>query len=329
MQNDGSPALDPDLGRMAGATPSPPPERAERAPPAAPKALPPAPPAGPFKRAWRSIFGGGSDAPGPAPVREPPVTRSVTVGAGLPPPRYSDDGPEEMTRPATRSIPIERRELVPAEKLGFQPWTTICRLEVTYAAGQRHVASGFLIHPGVVATSAHVILHPDGGIGRATEIAVTPGFDLPPPRRRTLVSRTFRIRDGWGAGPSSFLAANDYGAVLFPDPNAFAGFGRLDWCEPASSDFTGNFAVSGYPAEKHGQWRHWNAVTEVGEVSLRHVVQTTAGQSGSPLFQLKDGVVRVVGIHSRTVGDSNVARRVTDRVLADYRAWIGEIAPVA
>jgi len=328
MQSDAT-ALDPDIIRQSTVPPVHVPARRKAS---APKPMEPE--IGLLKRMWRSIFGGPSTEPKPAARRDAPATRSVLGGTGaVPPPRYSDDTAadiEEIIRPATRSIGVDRRELVPADKLGFKPWTTICRLEITYATGKRCVASGFLVHPAVVATSAHVILHPDPSIGRATEIAVTPGFDQGPPRRRRLVSTTFRIRSGWGdPGPQGFLAANDYGAVLLSDPAAFAGFGVLEWCDPAALDLANNFAVSGYPAEKHGQWRNWNLVTEIGEVALRHVIQTTEGQSGSPLFQVKDGRVLVAGIHSRNIGDSNAARRVTDRVIGDYRAWTAEITPTA
>lgn len=249
-----------------------------------------------------------------------------------PPPLPSFSYSDESRVPIARTFRFEAlrevRELVPAEKLQFIPWLAICRLDVTYATGRRAPATGFLIDPVLVATSAHVLYHPDTRYGCAKEITVTPGFQQPRERRRSQTSRIFARNPKWGADSDSFLGALDYGVIAIADRQAFEGFHILQWGQPDSLNASGRFTLSGYPSGMFGQWRHTNGIVgQPGNLAIRHNVMASPGQSGSPLFtvigQPQPNPV-VFGIHSKEASDvpgTYIAKRVTHELIADYRQW--------
>lgn len=241
---------------------------------------------------------------------------------------YSDERPAPLRRGFRSKELRETREAVPAEKLKFIPWQAICRLHVTYATGRRALATGFLIDPAFVATSAHVIRHPDPRYTQAAEITVTPGFQQPPAHRKSQTSRVFAANSKWGIDADSFLGALDYGIIALPDRQAFKDFHYLQWGQPDSLDRRRRFTLSGYPAGLFGQWRGTNSIVgEPGELAIRHNVMATPGQSGSPFFTVvsrPEPMPVVFGIHSKEsteVPGTYIAKRVTHELLADYRDW--------
>jgi V8-like Glu-specific endopeptidase len=178
----------------------------------------------------------------------------------LPPFSYSDERPAPATRAPRFNALREMREAVPAEKLQFIPWLAICQLDVTYKTGRRALATGFLIDPILVATSGHVVHHPDPRYGFADAITVTPGFQQPRERRKSHTSRDFAPNRKWGADANSFLGALDYAVIAIADRNVFKDFHFLQWGQPDSLDASRRFTLSGYPAGKFGQWRHTDGI---------------------------------------------------------------------
>ncbi len=254
----------------------------------------------------------------------------------VPFPNYADEPPVAAAESMARGPLVDLREPVPLEKLGFMPWLSICRLEITFQNGKKGAATGFLTRSGLVATSAHVVLSPEPSFGMAMEIAVTPGYPQPADSGAVQVSHTFFRNAQWGQTQDHFLTTLDYAAIQLPDPvPLLARFGFLDWGIPADLDVRDAFMISGYPGEKQGQWRHGSKIVgEPGEQAVRHSIMTTEGQSGSPMFLLEPGRrIGVFGIHSKAswmLPGANVARRVTNELIADFARWsAGQLAPMS
>lgn len=278
---------------------------------------------------------GGRVAGQPASAAIPASMHIESAAEATPPvpfPVYADEPAADATESLARGPLVELREPVPAEKLSFMPWLSICRLEIVYQSGRRATATGFLTRSGLVATSAHVVLHPDPLYATAAEITVVPGYAQPPDSGMAQVSRTFFRNARWGQSNEAFLTTLDYAAIKLPDPFAvLARFGFLDWDIPADLDPRRDFMISGYPGELQGQWRHASKIVgEPGQWALRHSIMTTEGQSGSPMFVISpEKRISVVGIHSKAsslVPGANVARRVTNELIADFANWSAGLA---
>ncbi len=280
----------------------------------------------------------GTEPAKPVALDKPAATENdVIFSKPLPKPRYDDEKQKRRFAPrlfkSRTAKGAELREPVPSESLKFRPWICICLLRITYETGEKATATGFLINPMMVATSAHVLLNPDFGIAR--EIEVDPGF-LQVEGQISQVARDFRWNREWCAG--SFVAKYDYGVIKLPNPNVCAHCGQMTWCGLDAADLQQPLILSGYPGAKPGQrplqLRHkGNIVDEPGPMSMFHDIMTTEGQSGSPLFFISGSEARVVGIHSKASTDlpgTNVARRVTREMIDDYGRWAQQfgIAPL-
>jgi V8-like Glu-specific endopeptidase len=309
----------------------------------------------PAGRWWSRLFGRDDDtaareqpmAQAPRPAAEAPTTAAPTpppstalptepsrplsdipalpfpVMADQPPPEPAPDSSLEST--GRESALSDHREAVPGEHLDLLPYSAICHLEVHYRhTGAVQSATGFITRNGLIATSAHVIWHPDARIGHAERIVVRPGHPKVSGVER--IAQRFFINESWGR--DGFSSAFDYAAIWLPDHQELRKrFFCLDLCPPAAFKTVGPFTIAGYPgdADKKGrQWRQSGELQAQPDRSiLYHRIWTSAGQSGSPMFLTKavDKRILVVGVHSAAIGSVNAARQVTGPMIETFDRW--------
>lgn len=193
------------------------------------------------------------------------------------------------------------------------PFNTICHIDI----GSGH-GSGTLITPRVVLTAGHV---PQG----ASSVTVTPGANFPaataaqqrPASPGSQTSSVFHFHPN----PSIDLAL----VVL---PAAFTRPTRFMMLQPRGDINTATLlTIAGYPGVipppatapiPGSMWRHTDRlrVTDVTPTHLTYRIDTTAGQSGSPLWLLgNNGIRLLLGVHIQGGTAANTGVRITCGVI--------------
>jgi V8-like Glu-specific endopeptidase len=232
-------------------------------------------------------------------------------------------------------LPVNRLEL------RALPFSAIAHIVSEFGAtAGREQGTGFLIEPGIALTAAHVLHSPTSG--PASRIAFTLGCRVegiafgPNPRySMSIDAARWRIPEAWSEG--NFGEEVDYAAIFLPDGHGTEACGHLildnvqaEFLDKRANYETTTLLVAGFPYDKpYGSlWFARGTLRSVGERVIRHLVDTTRGQSGSPLFAV--GLERatgqkipiVFGIHSRAgFGNFNIARRIDAGLLRDLKRW--------
>jgi V8-like Glu-specific endopeptidase len=161
----------------------------------------------------------------------------------------------------------------------------------------------------VVLTAAHCLYDSTSPGGWATEVVVVPGRNGAAEPYGFQTATDLRVP---GQYVSSGAPAFDFGLVLLPNSQLSNQTGRFRYAGSAGDALVGRTAnLSGYPGEDYTrQWFHagpiadrsYTAGSDTGLIS--YPMDTTGGQSGSPMW-LSDGTNRVIiGVHTR--GDASV-----------------------
>jgi glutamyl endopeptidase len=193
------------------------------------------------------------------------------------------------------------------------PFNTICHMDQGTVN-----ATGTLIAPRVVLTAGHVVR----GL---TTVGVTPGANFPTPfvpdRRPAL--------PGSQTAPSStfrFHPTLDLALVLLPQP--FRRPCQFMMLQPRGDLNTATLlTIAGYPRVAPtpdssplpgSMWRHSDRLqlTGVSETHLSYRIDTTVGQSGSPLWLLGNNCIRLLlGVHIIGNTPTNQGVRITCPVI--------------
>lgn len=217
-----------------------------------------------------------------------------------------------------------------SDDIRLPPFQSICRLSIKYHEDKikTYKATGFLLNPSLVVTSAHVIQHPDGL--NAKEITVHPGYGAFINEQRSF---SFKKCSEWGQSTGSIVPANDYGAILLEDSSLFANYWPLELVVSNTVKLKAlvasgrEFAISGYPVGSNLQVQTVGKLLDPRPNMFYHRVRAEWGHSGSPFFVVTKGppiTALVIGIHSKVAEDvSNAwaAARVTDRMRLEIREW--------
>lgn len=204
------------------------------------------------------------------------------------------------------------------------PWRCICALEITAADRTRWIGTGFFIGPRTVLTAGHcVYIHGRGGWARS--IRLVPGANGAEAPFGALSCSDLRSVRGW---TEKRLRTHDYGAIILPRSyttgEQIGWFGYANLPDVELSQAIVNLA--GYPGDKppKTQWFHGREVTRVDQRTITYLIDTMGGQSGSPVWRIKDEQRYVVGIHTNGDQSGNSATRVCAPVVANIRRWIEE-----
>ena len=207
---------------------------------------------------------------------------------------------------------VHARSQLPSTSLF--PFNTICLVQDPSAPN----GSGVLIAPQVMLTAGHVLQ----GFGAQT---ITPGADL----SATSASDQRPATPGSQVAPTSgfrFHPSLDLGLAILPRP--FTAPTRFMMLQPRGDVNTATLlTIAGYPNVGPGSapvgtmWAHSNKlrISNVSATHLTYPIDTTVGQSGSPLWLLgNDGIRLLLGIHTNGGGTANSGVRITCEVIS----WI-------
>ena len=186
------------------------------------------------------------------------------------------------------------------------PYSAICSIHVTYPDGSSYTGTGTVISRKTVMTAAHVIYNSGRG-GFASRVTVSPGRNGTSYPLGTYNSTRLTMLAKYA---TSTAAENDVGFINvgtnIGSRTGIMGYGSY-------SDASLNAAtlrLAGYPGDKTAGtlWTHTGKPNGLTTTLIRSPIDTTGGQSGSPLFMSNN---QVVGIHCETYNSSsNTARRV-------------------
>lgn len=205
------------------------------------------------------------------------------------------------------------------------PYKCIARLYITGQNGDRWSGSGFFIGPKCVITSGHVVF-PDRRW--ASEIKVVPGQNGNNGPFGAQVSRKFCSVAGWTDDNRENPEDYDYGAIILPDTTLYNRI--CAYFEYQVNDNPGTLNNSGYPVDKSvdkwkgTQWFNAGPVLRTSTRRFFYKIDTSEGQSGSPVWVNSGSNLIVVGVHGYGIyegEDSNSAIRCIEDVARNWTDW--------
>lgn len=218
-------------------------------------------------------------------------------------------------------VVIGRDDRVRINNTTTYPWRTICSLRITARDGSRWIGTGWLVGHRTVITAGHVVyIHGRGGWVRSIE--VIPGRNGNQSPYGSCVATHFRSVKGWTKNKRK---SHDYGCIILP---ANCDYGRqLGYFGYANLSFFSLLGLkvnlSGYPGDKPTgtQWWHARKIKLVASRRLVYNIDSAGGQSGSPVWRLKNGKRHAVGIHTNGSKLGNSATRITKSVFNNIKKW--------
>jgi V8-like Glu-specific endopeptidase len=189
------------------------------------------------------------------------------------------------------------------------PWNTVGYVLNRYPGGSQYRGTAFLVSPHVSLTNMHMIYNAERG-GFISEARLAPGqLQL---TNGGSVTRPYGFHEAvaWGhnqayidagAGYTTTHIQNDYAALFF-DQN-FSSLGISTYMPLVFNQSPSYIHLSGYPSTAHGsgtsaQWHSESSVVSVFSRYVTYTADTSGGNSGGPVWEVVNGVRRLVAIHS-------------------------------
>jgi glutamyl endopeptidase len=231
---------------------------------------------------------------------------------------------KQRQQPASESVlevVIGKDDRVKINNTTAYPWRTICSLRITAADNTSWIGTGWLVGPRTVITAGHcVYMHSHGGW--AKKIEVIPGRNGSTMPYGSCTATHFRSVKGW---TNKKNITHDYGAIILPsncrygDRVGYFGYANLSFFSLLGLKVN----LAGYPGDKPTGtiWFDARQITLVLARRLVYNIDTAGGQSGSPVWRLKDGKRHVVGIHTNGASTGNSATRITKPVFDNIKKW--------
>lgn len=270
--------------------------------------------------------------PGPASAQpRTPGLQRLLVSGQHPGPKLAPDGVTPQTMLGTE----DRQRRTDTHQ---PPLRMICSIEVTSSqhAPPEAIGTGWLVGPRTVITAGHVLRWQ--GAGReALRVRVIPGRDRDTMPFKAFDAHVFHYHPLW-AGLETDPRGADIAAIRLAEPigKRIGFFGVA-----ALTDATLNGRVvniPGYPALVEGHqveactelWWHANHIKKLEPTRIFYDVDTSGGQSGSPVMLWPDPTTAeaaplVAGVHNRGDDDQdghNAAVRITPEMLTLISGWI-------
>jgi V8-like Glu-specific endopeptidase len=214
--------------------------------------------------------------------------------------------------------PDERRRISDASSA---PWRWIVKLTASFVSGVAEEGTGWFAGPRTIVTAGHCVARKSK---YATAVNIQWAFDSAGVAQKSTTASSLGAADGWLHGED---ASSDYGVVLLNDgigvDDAFQ-FRALETQTLQQSDLD----IAGYPLDRSpaGLYVASGSPSVVGPTLLRYEIDTSNGQSGSPIWTNLGGRFVVVGIH-RSGGDPNMGLRLTAELIGAIEQWLsGDVA---
>jgi glutamyl endopeptidase len=222
---------------------------------------------------------------------------------------------------SVQEVVIGRDDRIRVRNTTAYPWRCICSLRIRARDGSNWIGTGWMISPRTVVTAGHCLyIHSRGGW--VSRIEVIPGRNGGSRPFGSCTSSTLRSVRGW---TRSKKRSHDYGAIIMPRNCSFAG--RLGWfgfANQSTLSLLGRTVnLSGYPGDKPAgtQWWHARGIRFATSRRLIYNIDTAGGQSGSPVWRLRNGKRYAVGIHTNGSPLGNSATRISRPVFRNLKAW--------
>ncbi len=234
----------------------------------------------------------------------------------------------ELQRLANRMRPesvVNTDDRVPVATTASVPWRSICYLKIRYERGGTAIGTGFFIGPRTVATAGHNVIRE--GQGKASRIEVIPGLNQRAAPFGVHLATGIDYHPNW---PRSWQPEFDFGCVYLSETvgsrTGWMGYASLDDTAMASvaSAFLNNAGYDDDKAPLGTQWYNGGRLATGGvqPAWLQYLIDTEAGQSGSPVFHSNpSGVRTVLAIHVYGDQGRNLGLRITPEVYSFLRRW--------
>lgn len=221
---------------------------------------------------------------------------------------------------SVREIVLGSDDRVPVEDTQSAPWCQICALSIEAADGSAWRGTGWIVGPRTVLTAGHCLfLHRRGGWVRS--VTVAPGASGAHRPFGWVVATEFRSVTGWVEDESE---AHDYGAIILPEGVSAAPLGTMRFIELLGDEaegFTAN--IAGYPGDKPENTLWWDSrtIAESDAAHLRYEIDTTGGQSGSPVWLMLGEERFAIGLHTLGGVTANSAVKIAPAVFDRFAEW--------
>lgn len=213
-------------------------------------------------------------------------------------------------------------ERLPIKNTRAYPWKCICLLQIFRSGSLIGVATGFFIGPRCVITNGHVVF---GEGGYVSEIKVIPGHmpNIPSPFGYD-ISKKFVTTQGWVDHYNDWTVGRnyDYAAVVLSNSSLFDRIGGF--LNYADADSLQQLVIAGYPIESEFEVGSllYAAGSDIGvsDYGYEYIIDTSVGQSGSPILMGSGNTIICVGVHS---GGTNInfGVRCNRSVIENWNTW--------
>lgn len=203
------------------------------------------------------------------------------------------------------------------------PWSAIGKVFMWFPDGSQFSASGSLITDFHVYTAGHVVHHGDFG-GWADYIEFVPGMDGDYEPFDSYWDTFLWSTAGWvdNADPDF-----DWGLVEIDRPiGSFVGHLGYAYHTDLNWYIDRTFNLAGYPGDLDqgfAQYHDANRVTQATEWALFYLMDTTLGQSGSPVWALFENTGQHLAMAVHGYGDAlgNSGARINETVFNRIAEW--------
>ncbi len=189
------------------------------------------------------------------------------------------------------------------------PYSAICYIEIKWPDGSTSIGTAFMIYDDLALTAGHCVYSSDNG-GWATNVKLWPGKDgygFWNNPFGTTEAASLHTATQWTESEDE-----EYDWALLELEDAIGnetGWFGIGW---SSSSLTGTaVTISGYPGEyQYYQYKMSDEITRCSTTKLYYnVIDTTGGQSGSPIYTSNQ---IVYGIHCYGSPTENSGTRITE-----------------
>ncbi|MBL8484961.1 MAG: trypsin-like serine protease [Rhodocyclaceae bacterium] len=201
------------------------------------------------------------------------------------------------------------------------PWRMVCHLIIQDDANQFHTGTGWLAGPSTIFTAGHNLLNHETG-RHALRVWAVPGRNGNSAPNGQFEGPAFDVHPRWR---DADVPDCDLGVVWLAQAIGH-NLGWFGFSVQPDRVLQGLLVrCSGYPDDPRRfgtQWFADSAARVVAPQLLGYTLDTTTGQSGSPVFaQDGSGRATAVGVHVNGVTTENLAVRVTQGIFDQMTRW--------
>jgi V8-like Glu-specific endopeptidase len=208
------------------------------------------------------------------------------------------------------------------------PWRVVGKAYIRFPNDSSWGGSGALIDPFHVLTAGHVV-HDTAEGGWATEIEFVPGMDGNSAPFSSAWDVNVRAPAGWVDSQDQDY---DWGLITL-DRSVGTWIGWFGYTYEALDYYPQKtFNLAGYPAElDQGLGLYWaaNVATRATDNVLYHVIDSTGGQSGGPIWRYVEATdeSHVMAVHTYGGATENSGTRINASRFDNLNTWRSQDTP--